>query len=74
MEDVVDCKHPFDSTEVDIAEELCCADVSQPESLMQFTHLATMIMNEQGLTLPHSSDTAQELYIKLLSEIESIEL
>ena len=72
IEDAEECKHAVDTTELDIAEELCCFDISNTESYVQFTHLATMIMNEQGLNHPRSPEMAEDLYMRLLTEIEDI--
>ncbi len=49
IEDAEECKHSVDTTELDIAEKLCCSNVSHSESYLQFTRLVTLIMNEQGL-------------------------
>lgn len=73
-DDVEDCKKRVNLAEIDIAEEVCCADMPQSEPRDQFCHLATIIMNEKGLTQPQTPAAAQELYIELLSEIENISL
>ena len=31
-EDAEECKHAIDTSELDIAEELCCSSISHPES------------------------------------------
>ena len=71
-DDAEECKHALDTSELDIAEELCCSNISHPESYVQFKHLATVIMNEQGLSLPQSPEMAEDLYVRLLIEIEDI--
>ena len=71
-DDAEECKHALDASELDIAEELCCSNISHPESYMQFKHLATVIMNEQGLSLPQSPEMAEDLYVRLLIEVEDI--
>ena len=69
---VEECKHPVATTDLDIAEEVCCSDISQSDSHMQFTRLATTIMNEPGLNWPQSHEMAKNLYIRLLTEIDGI--
>ena len=64
--------HALDTSELDIAEELCCSNISHAESYVQFEHLATVIMNEQGLSQPRSPEMAEDLYMRLLIEIEDI--
>ena len=71
-DDAEECKHALDASELDIAEELCCSSISHPESYVQFKHLATVIMNEQGLSLPQSPEMAEDLYVRLLIEVEDI--
>ena len=71
-DDAEECKHALDASELDIAEELCCSNISHPESYVQFKHLATVIMNEQGLSLPQSPEMAEDLYVRLLIEVEDI--
>ena len=71
-EDAEECKHVIDTSELDIAEELCCSNISDPESYVQFKRLATIIVNEQGLGLPRSPEMAEDLYMRLLAEIEDV--
>ena len=52
IEDAEEYKHAVDTSELDIAEGLCCYNISHPECYVQFKRLATVIINEQGLSQP----------------------
>ena len=60
--------------ETDIAEELCTEQVSVRDCSTHFNDLAIMIMEDEGLQMPHTADEAKDLYITLLSLINDLEL
>ena len=60
--------------ETDIAEELCTEQVSVRGCSTHFNDLAIMIMEDEGLQMPHTANEAKDLYITLLSLINDLEL
>ncbi|XP_074606429.1 uncharacterized protein LOC141859469 [Acropora palmata] len=57
--------------DIDVAEDVCCEspDTDVPDS---FAELAQIIMDEKGLEMPSSPQSALNLYLELLSSIEDI--
>ncbi|KAK2548520.1 hypothetical protein P5673_031305 [Acropora cervicornis] len=57
--------------DIDVAEDVCCEspDTDVPDT---FAELAQIIMDEKGLEMPSSPQSALNLYLELLSSIEDI--
>ena len=66
-----DCKHFVDESDVDVAEDLCCQPLP-PDCVSSFVQLATILMEELNLVLPNSPESAEELYLRLLEELEDL--
>ena len=66
-----DCKHFVDDSDVDVAEDLCCQPLPL-DCVNSFEQLATILMEELNLVLPNSPESAEELYLRLLAELEDL--
>ena len=67
-----DCKHFVDNCNVDVAEDLCFCQPLPPDCVSSFAQLATILMEELNLVLPNSPESAEELYLRLLAELEDL--
>ena len=71
MTGAVDCKHDVDIDDLDVARDMCCADLPM-DSSPEFIELAELIMTEEGLRMPQNANEAQNLYLTLVNEIEKL--
>lgn len=58
--------------ELDLAEELCCSESAEGDCSQEFLQLADIIMTEQGIETPVSSEDAKNVYLLLVNEIERL--
>lgn len=64
--------HDVTLDDIEIAEEMCCAQNTLDNSFEVFKELAEMIMTDEDLQVPSNPDEALELYLNLLDLIEDI--
>lgn len=64
--------HDVTLDDIEVAEEMCCAQNTVDDSFELFEELAEMIMVDEDLQSPSNPDEALELYINLLDYIEDI--
>lgn len=56
---------------IEVVEESCCTRESAWSCSPEFQELASIIMEEEGLVMPRSGEDAEDLYVRLLTSIES---
>lgn len=72
-QNIINYKHQLDNEDMQVVEQLCCNTV--PEDFIcskQFFELATILMNENNLSLPFNHEQAFILYKELLRLIQII--
>ena len=58
--------------EIEIAKEMCSTAVSETGCCEEFIELANLIMEEQGLHHPSTTDEALIIYRRLVSSLENV--
>lgn len=56
---------------LEVVEESCCTREPVWSCSSEFQELASIIMDEEGLVMPRSTRDAEDLYVRLLTSIES---
>ena len=64
---------PVSTDEIDIANETCCRRPSERGCTAEFNELATMIIEDEALSMPTNWVEAKELYLALLGLIQELD-
>lgn len=58
LEETMDYSSPVPSDEMDLAKEICCDHAIEQPASRDFVELANLIMEEEGLRMPHDAEEA----------------
>lgn len=72
LNDKVSYIHDVTLDDVELAEEMCCAQNPVDSSFEVFEELVEMIMTDENLKVPSNPNEALELYLNLVDHIEDI--
>ena len=67
-----DLKQDVDIDDIELAEQRCCYRYAESGCCVEFTQLASIIMQEQNLDMPETAEDAVTLYSTLLQSIDDL--